>query len=88
MPYVICELLLAFGAIPDSVDQNGFSPLHIAAINDRDDIMDMIINAENHGVVTDIDAKSHEGRFWFDFLTDLRMDRQPDIVSMKSPIRD
>ena len=60
MPLIISELLLAFGAVPDSVDQNGFSPLHITAINDRDDIMDMIINAGD-GVSCDIDAKSFEG---------------------------
>ena len=49
------------GAIPDSPDQNGLYPLHIAAINDRHDILEMILNAENDGVKCDIDATSGEG---------------------------
>ena len=61
MPLIISQLLLAFGAIPDSVDQNGFSPLHITAINDRDDIMDLILNAGGNGFDCDIDAKTFEG---------------------------
>ena len=61
VPLHVCELLLAFGAYPDSQDQNGFSPLHIAALNDRDDILDMLLNADNDGHVADIDAKSEGG---------------------------
>lgn len=61
VPLRICELLLVFGAIPDSVDQNGFNPLHIAALNDRDDIMDMILNADHGGIPCDVNCAASEG---------------------------
>lgn len=61
IPLSVCELLLAFGALPDSRDHSGFNPLHIAAINDRDDILDMLLAADTDGHVCDIDAKANEG---------------------------
>lgn len=59
VPLMITELLLSFGGLPDGADQNGFTPLHIAAINDRDDIMELLID-HDQGLNLDVKSDSAE----------------------------